>query len=127
MKYLENNKEFLKKKLVNFEKRIALLYEKKKIKGPIHLSGNNESQLINIFKNIKKKDWVFSGWRNHYHAILKNIPSKYVEDQIVLGKSMNLNSIKHNFFTSSIVGGILPIAVGTAMSIKRSKGDSIRK
>ena len=30
MKYLENNKEFLKKKLVNFEKRIALLYEKKK-------------------------------------------------------------------------------------------------
>jgi len=124
MKYLENNKEFLKKKLVNFEKRIALLYEKKKIKGPIHLSGNNESQLINIFKNIKTKDWVFSGWRNHYHAILKNIPSKYVEDQIALGKSMNLNSIKHNFFTSSIVGGILPIALGVAMALKIKKSKS---
>jgi hypothetical protein len=60
MKFFKNKKDFfLKKKLINFEKRIAHLYEKKKIKGPIHLSGNNEAQLINIFKNIKKKDWVF--------------------------------------------------------------------
>jgi len=125
MKFFKNKKDFfLKKKLINFEKRIAHLYEKKKIKGPIHLSGNNEVQLINIFKNIKKKDWVFSGWRNHYHAILKNIPLQYIEDQIVLGKSMNLNSMKHTFFTSSIVGGILPVALGVAMALKIKKSKS---
>ena len=124
MRYLQNNKLELKKKLINFEKKIVALYEKKKIRGPIHLSGNNEDKLINIFKKIKKNDWVFSGWRNHYHAILKNIPPKYIEEQIILGKSMNLNSMKHNFFTSSIVGGILPIALGVAMALKIKKSKS---
>jgi pyruvate dehydrogenase E1 component alpha subunit len=124
MRYFQNNKLKLKKKLIDFEKKIVTLYEKKKIRGPIHLSGNNEDQLINIFKKIKKNDWVFSGWRNHYHAILKNIPLNDIEKQIVKGKSMNLNSMKHNFFTSSIVGGILPVALGVAMALKMKKSKS---
>ena len=49
MRYSANDKS-LKKKLINFEYKIVSLYEKKKIRGPIHLSGNNERQLINIFK-----------------------------------------------------------------------------
>ena len=124
MRYFQNNKLKLKKKLIDFEKKIVTLYEKKKIRGPIHLSGNNEDQLINIFKKIKKNDWVFSGWRNHYHAILKNIPLHDIEKQIIKGKSMNLNSMKHNFFTSSIVGGILPVALGVAMALKMKKSKS---
>ena len=47
------------KDLINFENEIKNLYEKKFIKAPIHLSGNNENQLINIFKRINKEDWVF--------------------------------------------------------------------
>ena len=69
----------LKKKidhLINFEKEIASLYERKSIKGPVHLSGNNENKLIKIFSKIKKNDWVFSGWRNHYHALLKVLNKK---------------------------------------------------
>jgi TPP-dependent pyruvate/acetoin dehydrogenase alpha subunit len=124
MSYFQNSKLKLKKKLINFEKKIVTLYEKKKIRGPIHLSGNNEDQLINIFKKIKKNDWVFSGWRNHYHAILKNIPLYDIEKQIIKGKSMNLNSMKHNFFTSSIVGGILPVSLGVAMALKMKKSKS---
>ena len=123
MSYFQNSKLKLKKKLINFEKKIVTLYEKKKIRGPIHLSGNNEDQLINIFKKIKKNDWVFSGWRNHYHAILKNIPLHDIEKQIIKGKSMNLNSMKHNFFTSSIVGGILPVSLGVAMALKMKKAN----
>ena len=38
--------------LINFEKDIKNIYEKGKIKSPIHLSGNNENQLLNIFKKI---------------------------------------------------------------------------
>ncbi len=115
-------KKILKKKdLINFESEIANLYENKKIKGPIHLSGNNENELIKIFKKIKKNDWVFSGWRNHYHALLKGCSKKLIKDQIVLGRSMTLNSIKDKFFSSSIVGGVLPIALGVALSIKKKK------
>ena len=110
-----------KQDLINFENVIANLYENKKIKGPIHLSGNNEEQLIKIFKKIKKNDWVFSGWRNHYHALLKGCSKKHVKNQIILGRSMTLNSIKDKFFSSSIVGGVLPIALGVALSIKKKK------
>ena len=114
-------KKLTKNDLLNFETKISKLYEDKKIKGPIHLSGNNENQLIKIFKKIKKNDWVFSGWRNHYHALLKGCSAKDVERQIIAGKSMTLNSYKNKFFTSSIVGGVLPIALGVAFSIKKKK------
>ena len=107
--------------LIKFEEKVANLYEKKKIKGPIHLSGNNEKELIKIFKKIKKNDWVFSSWRNHYHALLKGLSEKFVLDQIIKGRSMNINDLEKNFFTSSIVGGILPIALGVAFANKLKK------
>jgi len=44
-----------KSDLINFEDDIKKVYESGKIKAPIHLSGNNEDQLIKIFKKIKKK------------------------------------------------------------------------
>ena len=116
--------ENLKQNLINFEKKIVRYYEQKKIRGPVHLSGNNEYELIKIFKKIKPKDWVFSGWRNHYHAILKGLEIKDVEKQIISGRSMNLNSMKNKFFTSSIVGGIIPIAMGVALALKKKKSKS---
>jgi pyruvate dehydrogenase E1 component alpha subunit len=114
----------LKNRLISFEKEIADLYENKKIKGPIHLSANNELQLIKIFKQIKSKDWVFSGWRNHYHAILKGINLNFIKNEIIKGKSMNLNYLKKNFFTSSIVGGVLPIALGVALALKKKNSQN---
>ena len=65
--------EITKEFLVSFSNEIKEIYELGKIRAPIHLSGNNEDQLINIFKKIKKSDWVFSTWRSHYHALLHGI------------------------------------------------------
>lgn len=110
--------------LIEFEQNISKLYENKKIKGPIHLSGNNEDQLISIFKKIKKNDWVFTGWRNHYHALLKGLDQKFVEKKIIEGRSMNISSLKKKFFTSSIVGGVIPIALGVAYAMKKKKSKS---
>ena len=107
--------------LENFEIKVKKIYEDGNIKAPIHLSGNNESQLIKIFKKIKKNDWVFSSWRNHYHALLHGINEKWLLKQIVSGKSMGIISKKRKFYSSSIVGGILPIALGVAMSLKIKK------
>ena len=115
----------LKSILINFEKDIKNNYEKGKIKAPIHLSGNNEIPLIKIFNKIKKTDWVFSSWRNHYHAILKGIPTKLIKKEIMMGRSMGLNFKKYNFYSSSIVGGIIPIAMGVAKSIKLKKSKSV--
>ena len=107
--------------LINFELKVKKFYEQKKIKAPIHLSGNNEKQLIKIFKKIKKTDWVFSSWRNHYHAILHGISMKWLFNEIIEGRSMGIINKRRNFYSSSIVGGILPIALGVAISIKRRK------
>ena len=117
-----NKKELnIKNKLINFEILIKSLYEKGKIKAPIHLSGNNEDQLIKIFRKIKPSDWVVSNWRSHYHALLHGIPEVWLKKIILEGRSMGINSKQYKFYSSSIVGGGLPIALGLALSIKKKK------
>jgi pyruvate dehydrogenase E1 component alpha subunit len=110
-----------KKNLINFELDIKKAYESGKIKAPIHLSGNNENQLIKIFKKIKKNDWVFSTWRNHYHALLKGIPAKWLKKEIIRGRSMGINNKKYKFYSSAIVAGTIPIALGVAKALKLKK------
>ena len=113
-----------KKQLIEFEKKVQKVYEAGKIKAPVHLSGNNEDQLIEIFKKIDKNDWVFSSWRNHYHALLHGFDPEKLFNLIVEGRSMGINSIEDRFYSSSIVGGSLPIALGVAQSIKLKKEKS---
>ena len=107
------------KELINFESLIAKQYENGKIKAPIHLCKYNEKPLIEIFQYVHLDDWVFSSWRNHYHALLHGISKDELYDDIMDGRSMFTNSKKYNFYSSAIVGGIIPIALGTAMALKR--------
>lgn len=97
-----------------FEREVADAFEAKRIHGPIHLSDGNEAQLIDIFREIQPTDWVFSTWRSHYHALLKGVPRELVMAEILAGRSMALHFPEYRFFTSAIVGGILPIACGVA-------------
>jgi pyruvate dehydrogenase E1 component alpha subunit len=100
--------------LQQFERDVADAFEAKQIRGPIHLSDGNEEQLIEIFKTIDPKDWVFSTWRSHFHALLHGVPRERVMADVLAGRSMFLHYPEYNFFTSAIVGGILPIACGVA-------------
>lgn len=110
-----------KQDLINFENRIVELYKDCKLPFLFHLSGGNEDQLINIFKNIKKDDYVLSSHRNHYHALLHGIPPKELEQKIINGRSMFIYDRKRNFFTSAIIGGTPAIAAGIALALKRKK------
>ena len=76
--------------LIAFERKIADYWEAGKINGPIHLSGGNEKELVEIFKEVKRSDWVFSTWRSHYHALLKGIEPSWLEQQILVGKSITI-------------------------------------
>ena len=102
--------------LIAFEQEIAALFEAGKIHAPVHLSGGNEADLIRIFHNIKPADWVFSTHRSHLHALLKGISSEWLKAEILAGHSITINNAEHHFFSSALVGGILPIAVGVAMT-----------
>jgi len=111
--------EWTVEKLQEFERDIADVFNAGKIRAPVHLSGGNEQQLIDIFKNVGKNDWVFTTWRSHYHCLLKGVPPHELKYDIVSGKSITLNYPKYRILSSAIVGGILPIALGVAWSIKR--------
>lgn len=112
-----------KQQLIDFEDKVKEIYLQGKIKAPIHLSANNEDQLIFIFdKYINKEDYVFTTWRSHHHINLKGVPQEQTMKDILDGKSITLFNKEHKIISSAIVCGILPIAVGTAMGIKRNKG-----
>jgi pyruvate dehydrogenase E1 component alpha subunit len=111
---------FSEQDLIDFENKIVAHWEAAKIRGPVHLSNGNESQLLEIFKRIRSTDWVFSTWRSHYHALLKGIDPDWIEREILAGRSITLCNIEEKFYSSAIVTATLPIALGTALSIKRS-------
>ena len=130
--YIPNKLKFKRKrinfspdKLIEFESEVARDYNAGLIRGPIHLSFGNEKQLIKIFKYIDKNDWVLSSWRNHYHALLHGLNPNLIKRFIFDGKSMSISSRKPKFFSSSIVGGILPIALGIAKSNKIKNKQSV--
>lgn len=109
--------------LIDFENEIEQLFLEKKIKAPIHLSGGNEEQLIEIFKLIDRKDYVLSTWRSHYHALLHGITPHEVKRQILAGHSMSIFSLQPRFMASAIVGSMPSIGVGIAIALKRLSKD----
>jgi len=108
--------------LIAFERRVLNAVESGEARGPVHCSGGNEEQLIEIFREIRREDWIFSTYRNHYHALLHGVPPEHLFAEILAGRSISFNSPAHRFYTSAIVGGCLPIAVGVAAGIKRRGG-----
>ncbi len=108
--------------LIAFEEDIANEFNNAKIRAPIHLYYGNESQMINIFKNVQPEDWVLCSWRSHYQCLLKGVPAAEVKAEIMAGRSISLNFPEHRIVSSAIVTGVIPIAVGIAMGVKRQGG-----
>ena len=104
--------------LIDFEDDIISHWENGEIRGPIHLSNGNEEQLIKIFSKIGVDDWVFSTWRSHYHALLHGVEPKVLKQKILDGKSITIIDKNSNFYSSAIVNGIIPIALGVAKALK---------
>lgn len=113
-----------KEELIAFEDEIAALFNSGKIRAPVHLYSGNEEQIIGIFRRIRSQDWVFCSWRSHYQCLLKGVPKELIRDEIVAGRSISLCFPEYRIYSSAIVGGVLPIAVGAAMSIQRRGEDS---
>jgi len=110
--------------LLAFEERVADAFNLGKIRAPVHLYSGNEAELINVFSDVGKEDWVLCSWRSHYQCLLKGVPQERVFSEVVAGRSISLCFADYRVFSSAIVGGVLPIAIGIAFSIKRTGGDN---
>ena len=113
-----------KEDLVKFEEEIAELFNAAKIFAPVHLYYGNEEQIINVFESVRSQDWVFCSWRSHYQCLLKGVPPKEIKEEIIAGRSISLCFPDYQIYSSALVGGSLPVAVGTAIAIKRKDENS---
>jgi TPP-dependent pyruvate/acetoin dehydrogenase alpha subunit len=111
-----------KEELQAFETDIADSFNNKEIRAPVHLYDGNEEEMRHVFRFIKPEDWVLCTWRSHYQCLLKGVPKDVLKQEILKGKSISLCFPEYKIFSSAIVGGVLPIAVGIALGIKRSQG-----
>lgn len=105
--------------LINFEDDIANSFNNKEIRAPIHLYFGNEKQMLEIFKDVQPNDWVVCSWRSHYQCLLKGMDPKKVKADILDGRSIEMCNAEHKVFSSAIVGGNIPIALGLAIDIAR--------
>src|SRR5208282_4694858 len=105
--------------LIAFESDIADLFNAAKIRAPVHLYYGNEAQIIEIFRDVKPEDWVMCSCRSHYQCLLKGVPPEQVKAEILAGRSISLCFPEYRVVSSAIVGGILSIAVGVALGLKR--------
>ncbi len=110
--------------LLAFEEDIAQEFAAGYIRAPIHLSGGNETELINYFRDVQPWDWCLCSWRSHYHCLLKGVPADKLKASIMQGRSVSLCFPKHKILSSGIVGGIAPIAIGLAHSLKTREDQS---
>lgn len=120
-------------KLKDFSNLVADAFKQGLINAPIHLCGGNEEKLIEIFKNIKKDDYVISTYRNSYHYLLKGGLTTKLFDEICgkstgccggHGRSMHIFNKDLKFYSSAIIGATCAVAAGVALGIKLNGGDN---
>ncbi len=111
-------KKYSKQELIDFETKVANTFNEGKIRAPVHLYYGNEKEIIEVFGRINDEDWVLCSWRSHYQCLLKGVPEDQVFNKILDGQSISLCFPEFNIYSSAIVGGNIPVAVGIAYSLK---------
>lgn len=117
------------------EEEIARLYPEQEMRCPVHLSVGQESTPVGLTAHLKHEDHVVSTHRAHAHYLAKNGDLKALISELYgresgctggQGGSMHLIDLAQNFIGStSIVGGTIPVGVGSALTAKLKKEDRI--
>ncbi|MBI2859923.1 MAG: thiamine pyrophosphate-dependent dehydrogenase E1 component subunit alpha [Chloroflexi bacterium] len=108
-----------------FEERVAELL-RDEIKCPTHLYTGQEAVAAGVCANLRDDDYVFSTHRSHGHYIAKGGDLKALMAELYgkatgcsrgRGGSMHLACLEKGLpGSSAIVGGTIPLAVGTALA-----------
>lgn len=129
--------EMLKKMMAirKFEDLIKKLYKYGEVLGAIHCYTGEEAVAVGVCSAIKKRDYIFSTHRGHGHAIAKDCDLKRIFAELMgrctglsrgMGGSMHLFDIENGLMGGNgIVGGGLPLSLGTAYSAKYKKSDRV--
>ena len=117
-----------------FEERVGQLKRADEVHGLIHLSLGQESVAAGVCTQLTDDDSVYSGHRAHGHALAKGAPMDRVMAELMgrddglchgLGGSMHLVDTEHGLMgATGVVGGNIPIALGTALASHLDGGEA---
>ncbi len=115
-----------------FEEKIVELYPEQEMKCPVHLCIGQEAIATGVCQALNLDDYIFSNHRGHGHCLAKGASMKSLFAEFYgrstgcsrgKGGSMHIiDKSKGILGTSAIVGGGIPMGVGTALA-SRIKGD----
>jgi pyruvate dehydrogenase E1 component alpha subunit len=138
MKLNEEKLVWMYKKMVEvrtFDEKVRDLYMRGLVPGTTHLYIGQEAVAVGVCANLRRDDYVFSTHRCHAHTIAKEVPLREIAAEILgkvtgcckgKGGSMHLSRVDLGFvYSSAIVGGGVPLAVGAGLSIRLKKGDQV--
>ncbi|HEY6844286.1 MAG TPA: pyruvate dehydrogenase (acetyl-transferring) E1 component subunit alpha [Thermoanaerobaculia bacterium] len=118
-----------------FEEATEREFRKGKIGGYLHVYIGQEAVASGILGALRKDDIVFSGYRDHAHALTLGSDPRRVMAELFgkatgvskgKGGSMHLFDVEHGFYGGyGIVGGHLTLATGAAYALRYRKTERI--
>ncbi len=118
-----------------FEEKCAELYSETKIRGFLHLYIGEEAVATGVMRNLEPRDAIVATYREHGHALVRGIPMNRLMAEMYgkatgvsggRGGSMHIFDAATNFYGgNAIVGGGLPLAVGTALADHMSRNGAV--
>ena len=117
------------------EEMIAERYSEQEMRCPTHFCLGQEAVPVGVSSHLRHTDYVYSGHRSHGHYLAKGGSLKAMVSELygketgcALGRggSQHLNDLDAGFIASApILGGTIPIAVGSVYSTKSNVTDKV--
>jgi pyruvate dehydrogenase E1 component alpha subunit len=118
-----------------FEAKCAELYQAQKIRGFLHLYDGEEAVAVGVMQALEAQDAVIATYRDHGHALARGVGAGPIMAEMYgklegcsrgRGGSMHIFDRATRFIGgNAIVGGGLPLAVGTAMADKQLRPGAV--
>ncbi len=118
-----------------FEEKIIEVYPMQDMKTPVHLYIGEEAVAAGVCAHLKKEDYVFTTHRSHGHCLAKGSDPEMLYAEFYgrisgcsKGKGGSMHPVDPEngiLGTTAIVGGGIPIAVGTALASRMKKDGRI--
>src|SRR6267378_5170652 len=118
-----------------FEETTEREFRKGKIGGYLHVYSGQEAVASGIITSLQKGDILFTGYRDHAHAIALGSEPRRVMAELFgkstgiskgKGGSMHLFDVEHGLYGGyGIVGGHLTLAAGSAYALRYRETDHI--
>ncbi|MEM4519457.1 MAG: thiamine pyrophosphate-dependent dehydrogenase E1 component subunit alpha [Sulfolobales archaeon] len=118
-----------------FEEKVVEMYRAGEIPGIAHGYIGEEGVAVGVCSALRRDDYILSTHRGHGHSLAKGIDPKYLMAELYgkkTGVCKGIGGSMHStepdvgvIFSSAIVGGNIPIAVGVALAFKMRKEDRV--